>query len=619
MAFSFHKSLAFAILCLCSASPLLAQSYDLSLEATETLAKNGNVHRQFELGQMYYYGQNGARKNIKEAENWLKKAADKGDSDAAMLLGQIYLKGEADKVGKPNYDKAIKYFKQIVDKGSENKMEAYYYLGQCYNGKNDYTKAINYFELSANGGYLPAQQYLADLYYQHRNVDSENRRQYIYWSERAAQNGDRSRMESLANMYLEENDVDKALKWFKESAFAGNAESAFKVGMIYFDGIRVRKDYSEAAKYLKQASDGGYTEADNYAGLCYLYGLGVKDNANSAAKYFAKDSNSLISQFYLAVCSRLGGTRNINGELSYGEIKKKYANTTKQIYDFNEFNRETTVRLADDGSNPMASYVLGIIYSYGIANPVNPNKAFYFFKEAGDRNVAPALTELGYCYEVGEGTTQNIVRAADCYRRAAQLGDAVAQNNMGSFYANGDGMAKNPEEAVKYYQMAANQGYAPAQCNLGYCFETGEGIGRANPQQAVLWYKKAADQGYALAQCNLGYCYENGIGVTKNLKEAVRYYQLAADQNNERALDNLTSIYSNIQKIDDTNLAKAARYLQMAVERGSTNPQLLYLLAYCYDHGLGIERDSQKAYRLYQEAADRGDTRAEDILNRLKR
>ena len=42
-----------------------------------------------------------------------------------------------------------------------------------------------------------------------------------------------------------------------------------------------------------------------------------------------------------------------------------------------------------------------------------------------------------------------------------------------------------------------------------------------------------------MAQLNLGLMYENGLGVSKNLRDAVKWYRMAAKQGNKKAINKL--------------------------------------------------------------------------------
>ena len=71
-------------------SPVFAnQKY---FQETEVRATQGNVKSQYNLGVMYWKGQDVAQSYIKAFE-WFGKAAAQGDIDAQFNLGLMYSKG----------------------------------------------------------------------------------------------------------------------------------------------------------------------------------------------------------------------------------------------------------------------------------------------------------------------------------------------------------------------------------------------------------------------------------------------------------------------------------------------------------------------------------------------
>ena len=61
---------------------------------------------QYRLGEIYYKGELGVKKNYEDAFYWLSKSAEKGHMDAYKLLAECYLLGRG---VKPNPIKAKKY------------------------------------------------------------------------------------------------------------------------------------------------------------------------------------------------------------------------------------------------------------------------------------------------------------------------------------------------------------------------------------------------------------------------------------------------------------------------------------------------------------------------------
>jgi TPR repeat protein len=92
----------------------------------------------------------------------------------------------------------------------------------------------------------------------------------------------------------------------------------------------------------------------------------------------------------------------------------------------------------------------------------------------------------------------------------------------------------------------------------------GKGVPKSS-EQAGLYLTEAANLGDAEAQFHLGKLHYGGEGVVQHAPEAVKWFQLSAAQ----------------------DYAKAK-----------------YWFAFCLQHGLGIDKDTEKAKSLYQSAAD---------------
>lgn len=67
--------------------------YETAFKEAKTLAEQGDVGAQYNLGVMFDKGQ-GVPQNNNEAFKWFKKAAEKGDAGAQYNLGRMYVKGE---------------------------------------------------------------------------------------------------------------------------------------------------------------------------------------------------------------------------------------------------------------------------------------------------------------------------------------------------------------------------------------------------------------------------------------------------------------------------------------------------------------------------------------------
>ena len=63
-----------------------------------------------------------------------------------------------------------------------------------------------------------------------------------------------------------------------EKAEQGDAESQYQLGLLYLDGIGIKKNEKLAAELFKKAMDQGHLDAQRKLAFCYLYGRGVKQH-----------------------------------------------------------------------------------------------------------------------------------------------------------------------------------------------------------------------------------------------------------------------------------------------------------------------------------------------------
>ncbi len=147
--------------------------------------------------------------------------------------------------------------------------------------------------------------------------------------------------------------------------------------------------------------------------------------------------------------------------------------------------------------------------------------------------------------------------AAKIWAPLAQNGDPEALRNLAQLYRLGLGVEKDDERAFRLYKRAAEKNSVEAQVNTAFLLLIGEGVDK-NPEDAAIWFAKAADQGDAMAQFNLGLMYEKGVGVDPDPTIARELYQLAANQGQERALDRLDALESELPPDGGANARKEA-------------------------------------------------------------
>lgn len=119
------------------------------------LAKKGNAEAEYKVGEMYETGF-GVKKNMKEAQIWINKAAAQGHETARFKL----MYWDIEKKGLKGDNK--KKFADLKTKAGDGHLQAMYYLGKMYaygvGVRKNYDKALDWLNKATFGGVLEAER-----------------------------------------------------------------------------------------------------------------------------------------------------------------------------------------------------------------------------------------------------------------------------------------------------------------------------------------------------------------------------------------------------------------------------------------------------------------------------
>ncbi len=111
---------------------------------------------------------------------------------------------------------------------------------------------------------------------------------------KAAEHGDAKAQYSLGMRYFEGKSVTKdyvqAVAWFRKAAKHGYDSAQFCLGGMYNMGEGVTKDYTQAAVWYRKAAEQGLPEAQFNLGTMYYTGEGVPKDYVQAYKWYNKAS-----------------------------------------------------------------------------------------------------------------------------------------------------------------------------------------------------------------------------------------------------------------------------------------------------------------------------------------
>jgi len=190
-------------------------------------------------------------------------------------------------------------------------------------------------------------------------------------------------------------DYQRAFREWKAAADAGQAEAQFDIGVLYAQGLGVRRDLTEAFRWYQKAANQGNAAAEFALGQMYARGWGVPRDQADALRWF------------------------------------QMAN-------------------APDADGPPTDWT--VIEGYGTNQ--DPKQAAYWYRLAAEKGHPEAQFNLGRLYASGKGVEHDEEQALRWIRAAASLGYAPAQADLGARYASGKGIALDGKRAYFWLTLA---------------------------------------------------------------------------------------------------------------------------------------------------------------------
>lgn len=414
-----------------------------------------------------------------------------------------------------------------------------------------------------------------------------------------------------------EKDDKKAIEYFQRAYDSGSAVGAYYLGLLYELSETVEHDLDKAFKYYQAAAERGDSDGMIKLGIFYHEGTVTEKDINKGIEWLEKAKaagNPRANQFLNIVYKNGEGDSQAASEhllklAENGDVQAQY-----QIYEAydngygvekNEDLAQIWCRKAADNGHIIAAALVGfheMIFGSTVV-------AVEYWEKAAQGGHLKAATDLADIYLNGaEGVPMNKARAIELLSEAANSGFAEAQNSLGVCYITGNGVPENAAEAVKWFEKAAEQGEEFAMKNLALCLRDGNGVA-VNKAKATEWFEKAAAKNNIQSKFNLADMYANGDGVLVNYQKAEALLKEVLASNEQKyhddALFNLALLYTT--KLNDNY--KAFPLWQEAAQRGNTTAQ--YNLGLCYSNGWGTARDDSQAKYWWEKAAGQGDMNAQ--------
>ena len=220
----------------------------------------------YRIGCMYLHGI-GTEPDGEQAERYLKKAYDYGNTHAAYQLARLYIRQETQKLREdpeatPDYEKIIKAVKWLEEAAEQANPFADYALGRLYKEgvllEKDMEKAVFHLQRAADAGNSFAQYQLGKIYLdeEYKNIPAA-----VQYLTLAADQKNELAAYRLGRLYLIGEDlpknIERALYYLDMSAEAGNQYAQYVLGKLYLIGKEVEQDREKAYEYFSRSAEQG--------------------------------------------------------------------------------------------------------------------------------------------------------------------------------------------------------------------------------------------------------------------------------------------------------------------------------------------------------------------------
>ena len=215
------------------------------------------------FGLFYHYG-SGIKQNFKKASFYYDKAIKNGSTFAYSNMGLLYEEGDGVEV---DLSKALSLHKKGHD--LKNYFSTYN-LGRFYFFGIGIEKNTNYgLQLLREADQNEEEQatiLLGDIYFEGDGIKKDYKLAMKYYRKAAQIGNDAMPFHRLGYMYDLGHGVDinpdLALEFYFKAVEYGSADSAYNIGLIYFDKESKHYDIFKALKYFKKAKEMGDNLAD---------------------------------------------------------------------------------------------------------------------------------------------------------------------------------------------------------------------------------------------------------------------------------------------------------------------------------------------------------------------
>ncbi|OHT17416.1 hypothetical protein TRFO_12372 [Tritrichomonas foetus] len=238
------------------------------------------------LFQALDYLRSDDQKDHEAAFKILLQCSRKGNKDATLMVGNMYMKGDG---VEKNIDEGLGILSGLAYSGHSQALFAiglYNYLGLFI--PKDYETAFNTLMMASGQGEVESNLYIGNMYELGQGT-TVNFQAAINYYEKAHQTNKTAHF-YLARLLLNMNNP-RGRDLMMSLANKKYAPACHELGLLYYEGKFVDKDYQKSKEYFSIAAQKGIITSSYFMGVLYEYGLSVEKDVQKAVEYYFAPSS----------------------------------------------------------------------------------------------------------------------------------------------------------------------------------------------------------------------------------------------------------------------------------------------------------------------------------------
>jgi len=312
----------------------------------------------------------------------------------------------------------------------------------------------------------------------------------------------------------------------------GSDQAGFTLGMAYWDGTGVEKDFKEAMRWLLPAADAGHLDALAAVGMAYRFGDGVERDEKKAQAYFRKAADEgQVKAMALLAEDLLEGT---HGEKKNEQEAFKLAKGSAEKGDARGMHLLGRIYISlANAEGPLVKGVQG-----------NPAEGLRWIEKAAIAGNSESCYVTGAAYlALPKKDAANMLANVLLGKKSFPINFGSVDGTMAALNVDGQHFQRDLQKAKDFLMKAVN-GYpnGPGELLFNNIYMSSSVNQNPDQSNSIRVLEQLTEAGDAWAPWMLCVFYTRGIvdpPIAKDPDKAMKYLRIAASRGNKDAKEGL--------------------------------------------------------------------------------